>query len=63
MWTSRDLVAVYTHACLQCMLRQRFYQLATGQPEAQAGANHQQALQSIRTMHTDHSATEAAEVY
>ena len=42
------------------MLRQRFYQLATGQPEAQAGANHQQALQSIKTMHTDHSATEAA---
>ena len=30
---------VFTHACLQCMLRQRFYpQLATGQPTAQAGA-------------------------
>ena len=34
--------------------------LGTRQLAAQAQANYQQAYQSIRTMHTDHSATEAA---
>ena len=57
-----DFVAAYTHACLQCMLRQRFIpSILQGNLQLRRGRTINKHNKAFWAKHTDHSTTEAAE--